>query len=156
MTAMTSLPVVVVGGGPTGLTLAGLLAAAGTPTILVERNSSTSSVPKAISCDDETLRALTRGRLAYTLDSVLIPGAGTKYLGAHGQTLVYARAQDPPRFGHPVKSPFSQPDFERELLAGIVRAGGVDRGRNHHRFGVAHVGSPRHEQRCRAQGCDSP
>lgn len=126
MTAMTSLPVVVVGAGPTGLTLAGLLAAAGTPTILVERNPSTSSVPKAISCDDETLRALTRGRLAYTLDSVLIPGAGTKYLGAHGQTLVYARSQDPPRFGHPVKSPFSQPDFERELLAGIVRAGGVD------------------------------
>ncbi|MGZ4737676.1 MAG: bifunctional 3-(3-hydroxy-phenyl)propionate/3-hydroxycinnamic acid hydroxylase [Ilumatobacteraceae bacterium] len=126
MTATISLPVVVVGAGPTGLTLAGLLAAAGTPTILVERNPSTSSVPKAISCDDETLRALTRGRLAYTLDSVLMPGAGTKYLGAHGQTLVYARSQDPPRFGHPVKSPFSQPDFERELLAGIVRAGGVD------------------------------
>ena len=126
MTATISLPVVVVGAGPTGLTLAGLLAATGTPTILVERNPSTSSVPKAISCDDETLRALTRGRLAYTLDSVLIPGAGTKYLGARGQTLVYARSQDPPRFGHPVKSPFSQPDFERELLAGIVRAGGVD------------------------------
>ena len=135
MTATTSLPVVVVGAGPTGLTLAGLFAAAGTPTILVERNPSTSSVPKAISCDDETLRALTRGRLAYTLDSVLIPGAGTKYLGARGQTLVYARAQDPPRFGHPVKSPFSQPDFERELLAGIVRAGGVDL-----RFGTTVIG----------------
>jgi 3-(3-hydroxy-phenyl)propionate hydroxylase len=135
MTAMTSLPVVVVGAGPTGLTLAGLLAAAGTPTILVERNTSTSSVPKAISCDDETLRALTRGRLAYTLDSVLIPGAGTKYLGARGRTLVYARSPEPPRFGHPVKSPFSQPDFERELLAGIVRAGGVDL-----RFGTAVIG----------------
>ena len=130
MTATILLPVVVVGAGPTGLTLAGLLAAAGTPTILVEHNPSTSSVPKAISCEAITrrraLRALTRGRLAYTLDSVLIPGVGTKYLGAYGQTLVYARSQDPPRFGHPVKSPFSQPDFERELLAGIVRAGGVD------------------------------
>ena len=73
--------------------------------------------------------------LLYTLDSVLIPGAGTKYLGAHGQTLVYARSQDPPRFGHPVKSPFSQPDFERELLAGIVRAGGVDL-----RFGTTVIG----------------
>src|SRR5437588_11769733 len=51
-------PVVVVGAGPTGLIAASLLGHAGVPTLLVERNDSTSDEAKAISLDDETLGVL--------------------------------------------------------------------------------------------------
>ena len=50
--------VLVVGGGPTGLTTANLLGALGIETLLIERNTTTSAAAKAISIDDESLRSL--------------------------------------------------------------------------------------------------
>src|SRR5438874_8146180 len=51
-----SVPIVIVGAGPTGLAAGNLLGAAGIATLIIERNSGLSHIPKAISLDDEGLR----------------------------------------------------------------------------------------------------
>ena len=51
-------PVIVVGAGPTGLTLACLLARYGIEVLVVERNPQTVQEPRAVSIDDESLRTM--------------------------------------------------------------------------------------------------
>ncbi|HLH22649.1 MAG TPA: bifunctional 3-(3-hydroxy-phenyl)propionate/3-hydroxycinnamic acid hydroxylase [Chloroflexota bacterium] len=113
-------PVVVVGSGPTGLIAANLLGHAGVRTIVVERNPTTSDQPKAISLDDETLRTLQRAGVAQVLYPIILPGTGTRYFGADGRLLAYARSPIPGRLGHPAKSPFQQPDLEQVLCATLA------------------------------------
>ena len=50
--------VVVVGAGPTGLTLANCLGLAGIEVLVVERNATTVQEPRAVSIDDESLRTI--------------------------------------------------------------------------------------------------
>lgn len=113
--------VLVVGGGPTGLTAANLLGAMGVRVLLVERNSSTSDDAKAISLDDESLRTMQLAGLDEAIYPIIVPGTGTKYYGARGQLLVHARGTGGYRFGHPFKSAFAQPQFERVLREGLAR-----------------------------------
>ena len=118
---MTGARILVVGAGPTGLVTAGLLAAAGIPVDVVERNAGPSDEAKAISIDDESLRVVQRAGLLADLAPTLVPGTGTRYYGARGQELTYARGSQPLRLGHAFKNPFSQPDLERVLVATLAR-----------------------------------
>ena len=73
-------PVVVVGGGPTGLTVANLLGAYGIDTLLVERNETTVQEPRAVSIDDESLRTMQAiGAVDAVIDGV-VAGYGSEYL----------------------------------------------------------------------------
>ncbi|MFI1995345.1 bifunctional 3-(3-hydroxy-phenyl)propionate/3-hydroxycinnamic acid hydroxylase [Actinoplanes sp. NPDC020271] len=110
------LPVLVVGGGPVGLTVANLLSAAGVPVTLVERNLSTSDEAKAISLDDESLRTLQRAGLAEAVLDIVVPGTGTRYYDRKGRPLFHARGPQPYRNGFPFKNQFAQPELERVLL----------------------------------------
>lgn len=110
------LPVLVVGGGPVGLTVANLLAARGVPLILVERNASTSDEAKAISLDDESLRTLQTAGLADKVLEVVVPGTGTRYYDRKGRPLFHARGPQPYRLGFPFKNQFAQPELEKLLL----------------------------------------
>src|SRR6202008_3220833 len=58
MTTRTHWPVVIVGAGPPGLTLAGLLGRYGVDVLIVERNPQTVQEPRAVSIDDESLRTM--------------------------------------------------------------------------------------------------
>ena len=51
-------PVVIAGGGPTGLTLANLLGMYGVECLLIERHAATVHEPRAVSIDDESLRTM--------------------------------------------------------------------------------------------------
>ena len=128
---MTEGRVLVVGAGPTGLVTAGLLARAGVDVDVVERNPGPSDEAKAISIDDESLRVIQHAGLLAALTPALVPGTGTKYFGARGQELTYARGGAPLRLGHAFKSPFAQPDLERALVDALQ---GDDR--VHLQFGV--------------------
>lgn len=116
---VATAPVLVVGAGPTGLVTAALLAASGVRVDVVERNAGPSNEAKAISIDDESLRTLQQAGLLDAVAPVLLPGRGTRYYGARGQELTYARGGTPLRLGHAFKSPFSQPDLERVLVEAL-------------------------------------
>jgi 3-(3-hydroxy-phenyl)propionate hydroxylase len=119
-------PVVVIGGGPSGMTLANLLGFAGIDVVLIERNPGTSDLPRAVSFDDESLRTFQGCGLEKEAYDLIMPGTGTKYYGADGKVLAYQRGPAHPRFGHPVKNPFSQPQFERMLHRGMERFANVE------------------------------
>ncbi len=128
-------PVLVVGAGPTGLTLANLLGYAGIPALLVERDATTADQPRAVSFDDESLRTLQCCGLEREAYELIVQGTGTKYFGADGRELVYQRGPAQPPYGHPVKNPFSQPEFELMLRVGLERFPHVEV-----RFGTAVTG----------------
>jgi 3-(3-hydroxy-phenyl)propionate hydroxylase len=113
--------VLVVGAGPTGLTLANLLGSAGVPVVIAERRETTSQEPRAVSFDDESMRTLQACDLDGAAYELVVQGTGTKYFGADGRVLAYARGPARPPLGHPVKNPFSQPLFEQMLLEGLGR-----------------------------------
>src|SRR5258708_20176079 len=73
-----SIPVVVVGAGPTGLAAGNLLGEAGLATLIIERNIGLSNIPKAIALDDEGLRIFQAMNLRtattnYLLSHISIP-----------------------------------------------------------------------------------
>lgn len=107
--------VLVVGAGPVGMTAAVLLAARGVDVVMVERNAGTSSDPKAISLDDESLRTYQQAGLDEDILAVIVPGTGTAYYDADNRLLFRGRAAVPDRLGYPFKNPFAQPDLEQVL-----------------------------------------
>lgn len=121
-----TVDVLVVGCGPVGLVLAGLLGAGGVSTLAVERKPTTSDTAKAISVDDESLRALQRAGLDRFVYPIVQPGTGTRYYGADGRLLVHAKGRRPQLLGHPFKSSFAQPDLERVLADAVAPLPGVE------------------------------
>jgi 3-(3-hydroxy-phenyl)propionate hydroxylase len=107
--------VAIVGAGPVGMTAAALLAAHDVEVVVLEAREATSTDPKAISIDDESLRTYADAGIGREILRIVSPGTGTKYFGRHGQPLFHARGPAPYRLGHPFKNPFAQPDLERAL-----------------------------------------
>lgn len=120
MTLPTSVDVLIVGAGPVGLTLANLLGAAGVDTLLIEANSTTSDVPKAILIDDESFRTFQAIGLAEPIRDAVVFGTGARYYNARGKLLAAVRPMTGP-YGYPKRSAFGQPALERILLNGIAR-----------------------------------
>jgi 3-(3-hydroxy-phenyl)propionate hydroxylase len=112
--------ILIIGAGPTGLTLANLLGRAGVDTILVERNELTVQAPRAVSIDDESLRTVQACGL---IDEVLADVAmdyGSHYFSTAG--INFARVEPTTReFGYPRRSAFMQPDFEATMRKGLQR-----------------------------------
>ncbi|MBO2455278.1 bifunctional 3-(3-hydroxy-phenyl)propionate/3-hydroxycinnamic acid hydroxylase [Actinomadura barringtoniae] len=121
-----NLPVLIVGAGPVGLTLANLLATRDVPVVLVERNATTSDEAKAISLDDESLRTLQAAGLAEAVLGIVVPGTGTRYYDRKGRPLFHARGPEPYRLGYTFKNQFAQPELERLLLQSLKDRDGVD------------------------------
>ncbi len=118
------VPVVIIGAGPTGLTAANLLGQYGIEALLVERNSTLSDLPRAITIDDEGLRICQAlGIRDEVLDHVLLD-VGAQYF-SHGR-LVMRLAPGGLRNGYPLISTFNQPHLEAVLLAGLRRFANIE------------------------------
>lgn len=104
--------VLVVGAGPTGLTLAALLAADGTRVHVVEAATDTVDEPRAIALADESLRTAHALGLVDDLRPDLVWVSGSRYYGARGQLLVRTQPAMM-RQGLPVKTLFDQPGYVR-------------------------------------------
>jgi 3-(3-hydroxy-phenyl)propionate hydroxylase len=118
--AVSATSVLIVGAGPTGLAAANVLGRLGVETIIVERDRSVASEPRAVSIDDEAMRLLQSLGLAEDAAPVVRPGTGTRYYGAGGRLLAAASTPTPPAFGHPLKNPIDHGAFTRLLLDGLA------------------------------------
>ena len=112
--------VLIVGAGPTGLTLANLLGAEGVPTVLIERNPGCVPEPRAIGIDGESLRTLQACGLVDTVLPTLKEGFVAEYVNGAGEFLFSVDATPRP-YGFCLQNSFDQPTLERQLLDGLAR-----------------------------------
>ncbi len=113
-------PVIVVGGGPTGLTTANLLACYGVRTLLVERNASTVGEPRAVSIDDEALRTMQAFGAVDEVLSEVVLGYGSEYYSASGRRFLQVKPNSQ-EYGFPKRNAFRQPVLEAQLASHLRR-----------------------------------
>ena len=118
--AVMTTDVLIVGAGPTGLTLANLLGRMGVRTLIVERNQSTVQEPRAVSIDDESMRTMQAIGLAGEVQSITARGYGSRYLSPSGSqfALVDPVARE---YGFDKRNGFQQPELEAVLRRGLER-----------------------------------
>ena len=117
--------VLIVGAGPTGLTLANLLGGMGVGVTLVERNKGTVTEPRAVSIDDESMRTMQAAGLAAKVQAITARGYGSIYKGPDGRPFarVMPQARD---YGFDKRNAFEQPQLEAVLRDGLARYGCVE------------------------------
>jgi 3-(3-hydroxy-phenyl)propionate hydroxylase len=129
MSGLTDRPnsyaVVIIGAGPSGLTLANLLGVYGVSTLLVERNHATVQEPRAVSIDDESLRTMQAAGMAERVLEHIVAGYGSKYLSPSGRCFLEV-APTATIYGYPRRNAFRQPIFEAQLRAGLGRFDSVE------------------------------
>ena len=103
-----------------GLTLANYLGVYGIKTLLIEKNSSTVSEPRAVSIDDESMRAMQGVGLAEKVFAEAMPDYGSLYHSPSGKpfSFVHPRTRE---YGYPRRSGFHQWILERQLREGLNR-----------------------------------
>ena len=113
------IPVVIVGAGPTGLAAANLLGQSGIATLIFERNSGLSNIPKAIALDDEGLRICQAMGLFTAMSNCLVSDISIDCV-SEGRLLARV-VPISKRNGYPLISTFYQPEFEAILRDGLQR-----------------------------------
>jgi 3-(3-hydroxy-phenyl)propionate hydroxylase len=112
--------IVVVGAGPTGMTLANFLGAEGIDVLLLDRKSAPLNEPRAVSIDDESLRTMQAlGLVKEVIDSI-VSGYGSYYYAADGRCFARVMPSETP-YGFPRRNAFRQPVLEGQLQQGLAR-----------------------------------
>lgn len=109
--------VAVVGGGPTGLTLAIQLAQHGHQVLVVERHTEHYPLPRAVVFDSETARGLAACGIADRFDEIREIGDDYVWLDAEGELLLRLPAREVGESGWPDSNMMSQPVLEQALAA---------------------------------------
>lgn len=117
--------VVVVGGGPIGLTLANLLGIQGVRCLLIERNATTVQEPRAVSIDDETLRTMQAAGVVDEVLAQIVPGYGSHYYSPHRIRFAKVEPTGQP-YGYPRRNAFRQPVLEAQLKSALSRFDSVE------------------------------
>jgi 3-(3-hydroxy-phenyl)propionate hydroxylase len=114
------IPVLVVGGGPTGLVAALLLRGYGVGCAVVERYAEPYALPRAVHLDDEVCRILQQVGVADGFAAISRAADGMRLLDAGHRTMAeFARLADGPH-GYPQANLFDQPDLERLLRTALT------------------------------------
>jgi 3-(3-hydroxy-phenyl)propionate hydroxylase len=109
-----AVPVVIIGAGPTGLTLANLLAVHGVEFILVDREPGPLDLPRAIVLDDEGARTLQVVGLDETYVNTTVAAVGSRYYADNGDCFAETGA-GPQTYGFAKRQYIFQPELETVL-----------------------------------------
>ncbi|WP_223483585.1 bifunctional 3-(3-hydroxy-phenyl)propionate/3-hydroxycinnamic acid hydroxylase [Pseudomonas sp. A-RE-19] len=113
--------VLIIGAGPTGLTLANLLGQAAVDTLIIDRKPGTVTEPRAVSIDDESLRTMQAIGLDEAVLRDVVPGYGVHYFTRPGGRCFGKVEPTGKLYGFPKRNAFRQPLFERTLKTGLER-----------------------------------
>jgi 3-(3-hydroxy-phenyl)propionate hydroxylase len=110
-----------VGAGPTGSTVALLLAGLGVSCTVVERRADVHPLPRAVHLDDEAVRVLQRIGVADAFAEISQPASGLRLVDARLRPFAeFRRDRAVGNHGHPEANLFDQPDLDRLLRAELV------------------------------------
>lgn len=113
--------VLIIGAGPTGLTLANLLGQADVDTWIIDRKEGTVTEPRAVSIDDESLRTMQAIGLDDAVLRDVVPGYGVHYFTRPGGRCFGKVEPTGKLYGFPKRNAFRQPLFEGTLRVGLER-----------------------------------
>ncbi len=119
-TAPTHYPVILIGSGPIGLTLANLLGTFGVASLVVERNATTVQEPRAVSIDDESLRTMQAAGAVTEVLRQIVPGYGSHYYSPSRIRFAKVEPSGQP-YGYPRRNAFRQPILEGQLKDALAR-----------------------------------
>jgi 3-(3-hydroxy-phenyl)propionate hydroxylase len=116
------VPVAVVGGGPTGVTVATLLAQYGVDVLVLDRWPQVYPQPRAVHLDDEVYRILARLGVAADFAGISRPAHGLRLVDRDLSVLAqFERDTALTRNGFPAASMFDQPDLEEVLRRNLTK-----------------------------------
>jgi 3-(3-hydroxy-phenyl)propionate hydroxylase len=124
---LESVPVVIVGAGPTGITAATLLADYGISCLVLDRWESVYSQPRAVHLDDEINRLVARLGVADEFAAISRPALGLRLLD-HDLRVLAQFHRDPAEsvHGFPQANMFDQPELETLLRTNLKRRSAVE------------------------------
>jgi 3-(3-hydroxy-phenyl)propionate hydroxylase len=118
---VNNFDVIIVGLGPTGATLAGLLGQAGVSVAVFDRLPDLYPLPRAIGLDHETMRIAQELGVADRLGAHIAPYRPSEYRGMDGQLIKRLDTlPEPHPLGWAPNYVFDQPEFERVLRARLA------------------------------------
>ncbi len=118
--------VLVAGYGPSGATIAALLARRGWRVLVVEQAAVIYDKPRAITADQEALRIFQEIGIADEVAATSTPHPGTDFIGLSGQAIKHFYPAPPPDpLGWTPSFMFVQPELEATLRRAIDRMGNV-------------------------------
>ncbi|MFB8005136.1 bifunctional 3-(3-hydroxy-phenyl)propionate/3-hydroxycinnamic acid hydroxylase [Nocardia sp. NPDC056000] len=117
-----TLPVVIVGAGPSGLTAATLLAQYGIESLVLERWEGVYPQPRAVHLDGEIRRIVERLGIGAVFDAIARPALGLRLVDPRHRVLAqFDRDPAGGRNGFPEANLFDQPELEALLRANLGR-----------------------------------
>ena len=117
--------VVIVGAGPSGLTLANILGLQGVRTLVVEERDTLIDYPRGVGLDDEALRTFQSIGLVDRVLPHTVPNQILRFFDAKRKLLAEMAPPDA-RFGWPKRNGFVQPMVDAELFGGLQRFDNVE------------------------------
>lgn len=116
------VPVVVLGAGPTGITVATLLAQYGVDCLILDRWTQVYPQPRAVHLDDEIFRIVARLGIEAEFAAISRPALGLRLLDRSMTVLAeFSRDTALSRNGFPQANMFDQPEFEALLRTNLAR-----------------------------------
>jgi len=116
----TDFDVVIVGAGPSGLTLANILGLQDVKTLVVEERDKLIDYPRGVGLDDEALRTFQSIGLVEQILPHTVPNQILRFFDAKRRLLAEMAPPDA-RFGWPKRNGFVQPMVDAELYEGLKR-----------------------------------
>lgn len=127
MTTTAGTPVVIVGAGPTGATVATLLAQYGIGSLVLDRWDGVYPQPRAVHMDDEVYRIIARLGISEQFAAISRPAHGLQLRDHDHRVLAeFRRDIAPGTNGFPQANMFDQPELESVLRQNLTRYPGIE------------------------------